>query len=80
MLGFSSAQLEITMDFVPDYIQKIMHNLLSNAIKYTPKSGTVYVSVRCEAEQLVLQVVDNGVGIAPEDLPQIFQPFYQGKN
>lgn len=80
MLGFSSAQLEITMDFVPDYIQKIMHNLLSNAIKYTPKSGTVYVSVRCEAEQLVLQVVDNGVGIAPEDLPHIFQPFYQGKN
>ena len=80
MLGFSSTQLEITMDFVPDYIQKIIHNLLSNAIKYTPKSGTIYVSVRSEADQLVLQVADNGAGIAPEDQPYIFQPFYQGKN
>ena len=80
MLGFSSAQLEIMMDFVPDYIQKIMHNLLSNAIKYTPESGTIYVSVRSEADRLVLQVADNGVGIAPEDQPHIFQPFYQGKN
>ena len=53
----------------------ILEQLISNALKYTP-SGTITVSVR----DGVLSVSDTGIGIAPEDLPRIFEKGYTGAN
>jgi len=62
-------------------VQQILNTLLSNAIKFTPEGGRIRVSAgRNDADQLVLQVADTGVGIAAEELDAIFQKFRQGGN
>jgi len=63
-------------------LQKILLNLISNAIKYTPEGGTVHASVeRLEPAENGFNrriiVEDNGIGISPEFLPQVFEPFAQ---
>lgn len=79
-LQFATDQGSIEMDFVPDYVQKLVRNLLSNAIKYTPAGGKVTVSVSADEDFLRLSVSDTGKGIDPEELPHIFEPFYQASN
>lgn len=64
--------------------EKILNNLLSNALKYTPRGGRVVLNVAQEiigAEQVLLQleVIDSGKGIHPNDLPYVFDRFYQSK-
>ena len=66
--------------FVADYIQKILSNLLSNALKFTPKGGKVNVGLKKTDNRVQLTVSDTGGGISAEDLPHIFEPFYQGDN
>ena len=58
------------------WLSFVLEQLLSNAVKYT-KEGTVTVSVK---EPLTLSVSDTGIGIAPEDLPRIFEKGYTGMN
>ena len=58
------------------WLSFVLGQLLSNAVKYT-KEGTVSVSV---TEPLILSVSDTGIGIAPEDLPRIFEKGYTGNN
>ncbi len=61
-------------------VQQILNNLLSNAIKFTPEGGRILVSAqRSERGELVLRVVDTGVGIAEEDQQVIFEKFRQGR-
>lgn len=60
-------------------IRLILDNLLSNAIKFTPRGGTISVQARGEKEQLLIDVIDSGPGIAPEERNRIFEAFYQGK-
>ena len=55
-------------------------NLLGNAAKYTPEGGHVTFRARCEEEQLILEVVDTGIGIPPDELPRVFEKFYRGKD
>jgi two-component system sensor histidine kinase/response regulator len=54
-------------------------NLVGNAVKYSHVGGKVMVSAGTEADGVVITVADNGVGIAPEDLPFVFDGFYRGK-
>ena len=61
-------------------LEKILNNLLSNAIKYTGAEGTVELTSFVEKERLVLKVRDTGKGISKEDLPYVFDRFYQGEN
>ena len=54
-------------------------NIVDNAIKYTPPGGKVSVEIKGEEEGFArLRIRDNGVGIAPEDLPQVFARFFRG--
>jgi len=71
---------KIGMDFDPSQLQKILNNLISNAIRHTPPGGAIRVKTNRTAggDHLQLSVADNGEGIAPEDLPHIFDRFYQG--
>src|ERR1700683_1656005 len=60
-------------------VRLILDNLLSNAIKFTPRVGTISINARAEREQLVLDVMDSGPGIPPDERNRIFEAFYQGK-
>jgi two-component system sensor histidine kinase GlrK len=60
-------------------VRLILENLLSNAIKYTPRSGTIHIRARADAEELVLEVADSGPGIPREERGQVFEAFYTGK-
>jgi signal transduction histidine kinase/ActR/RegA family two-component response regulator len=58
-------------------LQQVVWNLLSNAIKFSHDGGRVEINLRREPEQIVIQVRDNGQGIAPEFLPHVFDRFRQ---
>ena len=77
-LEFVPAEVNLDMDFVPSYLKKILRNLLSNAIKFTPRGGQIYLTVAKERDCAIITVADTGEGIAEEDLPHIFDSFYQG--
>ena len=52
-------------------------NLLQNAVKFTPPGGDITVRTRGDAASLKVEIADNGIGIEPEALPRIFEPFGQ---
>jgi len=58
-------------------LSQILLNLLSNAVKFTPEGKNVRLEVRREIDHMVVEVTDEGVGIAPVDLERIFEPFTQ---
>jgi CheY-like chemotaxis protein len=58
-------------------LQQLASNLLSNAVKFTPERGLVHVSLLKNGERVQLVVKDNGLGIAPEFLPHVFDRFTQ---
>jgi signal transduction histidine kinase len=62
----------------PTRLEQILVNLLTNAAKYTPSGGRIQLIAGVEGEDVVFRVRDNGVGIAPELLPQMFELFAQG--
>ena len=61
----------------PARIQQVLANLLTNAIKYTSPGGEITVRARQDANEAVLEISDEGLGIAPELLDSIFEPFVQ---
>jgi len=79
-LTYEPQQQELEADFVTDYVQKIVRNLLSNALKYTPEGGQVKMTSLSEGGRMRLIISDTGQGIDVDDLPHIFDPFYQGRN
>jgi two-component system, OmpR family, sensor histidine kinase MtrB len=59
----------------PLRIEQVVSNLLSNAIKYSPSGRNVEVRVRREDRSAVIEVIDRGIGISPEDQRRLFEPF-----
>lgn len=68
----------VAMDTVR--IQQVITNLHNNACKHTPDGGTITLRTYREDQQVVVEVEDNGRGIAPADLPHIFDAYYQGQD
>jgi signal transduction histidine kinase/DNA-binding response OmpR family regulator len=63
-----------------DKMEKILNNLLSNAFKFTPSGGVITLAANIDnANRLILNVKDTGIGISKEDQSRIFEPFFQGK-
>ncbi|MET3844938.1 ATP-binding protein [Bradyrhizobium sp. OAE829] len=61
----------------PRAFKQIVLNLVANAVKFTERGGNVTVSAAVEGSRLMLRVTDTGVGIAPDDLKRIGDPFFQ---
>jgi len=61
-------------------LERILVNLLSNALRYTPAGGCVLIAARRRGEQVLIEVRDSGIGIAPEHQAAIFAEFYQVGN
>lgn len=79
-LQFFSKEKEVETDFVPDYLNKILNNLIGNAIKYSEGGTHIYVMTEiCEKDKkkFIIKVIDNGIGISKDDLPHLFDLFYQ---
>ena len=83
-----AAAKQIDLRFTPDdaalmvvgdggRLQQLVSNLLSNAVKFTPERGAIAVLLLKNAERVQLQVKDNGIGIAPEFRPHVFDRFTQ---
>ncbi|HET7565927.1 MAG TPA: CHASE3 domain-containing protein [Gemmatimonadaceae bacterium] len=64
------------MESDPTKVRQILLNLLSNAVKFT-SDGEVTLTVRTDARRMAFEVRDTGIGIAPENLDRIFDPFWQ---
>lgn len=61
-------------------LRQIMSNLISNAAKYSREGGTIEVSIKEGEGYVAVKVKDNGIGIPPEDIPRLFEPFKRATN
>ncbi|RMF43757.1 MAG: sensor histidine kinase [Planctomycetota bacterium] len=70
---------QVTVRGNAQHLKQVLYNLLDNAFKYTPSGGVVSIELKLENSGWVqLNVMDTGVGIAPEELPFVFDRFYRG--
>jgi signal transduction histidine kinase len=79
----------IVVDFPPyfpiiladeDRIYQVLSNLLSNAIKYSPEGGEIRITGQVRSDQVIICISDQGPGIAPEDVPHVFDRFYRSSS
>jgi signal transduction histidine kinase len=63
-----------------DRLNEVLGNLLSNAFKFTDRGGTVELALEGSEHEVCITVRDSGVGISPEQLPHIFEKFFQASN
>ncbi|MBL1108902.1 HAMP domain-containing protein [Streptomyces sp. 5-8] len=67
------------LDADPVRMRQALGNLVSNALRHTPADGTVTLAARRDGDDVVLAVTDTGSGIAPEDLPHVFERFWRAE-
>ncbi len=63
----------------PDRLERVLANLFSNALKYSTPGTEVTVTFRREADEVIIAVTDRGPGIAPEDMPHLFQRYFRAR-
>ncbi|MCO6476516.1 MAG: helix-turn-helix domain-containing protein, partial [Phaeodactylibacter sp.] len=76
-LYFQAEPPDLIMDYDPEKVLQIISNLLSNAIKFSPEGGEVSVVVEKQGKLARIRVKDTGIGISEDQLPFIFDRFYQ---
>jgi two-component system sensor histidine kinase BaeS len=61
----------------PDRIRQVVGNLVGNALRYTPPGGSITIGSRVSGDAVIVEVSDTGCGIAPDDLPHVFDRFWR---
>src|SRR3954471_7807201 len=69
----------VMLEADPQKLRSIVDNLISNAVKFTPPGGTIAVRARSAAGEAVIEVVDSGPGVPPEERESIFNLFFRGR-
>lgn len=75
--NFLKSNEEIPLWFDAKQMQKVINNLLSNAFKHTKEGGNISISVKKRSQEVLIEVMDSGTGIAPQEVKKIFNRFYQ---
>src|SRR4051812_18665475 len=76
-LGVHLPQQPVTLDVDPLRLSQVLSNLLTNAAKYTDPDGQLRIDAELLGGEVVIRVIDNGIGIAPEAMPDLFTMFSQ---
>ncbi|WNF36796.1 HAMP domain-containing sensor histidine kinase [Bacillaceae bacterium IKA-2] len=80
---------QITLDFELEQVNlsvdralflRALDNLISNAIRYSPQGESVKINIKSDKNQNKISISDQGIGISPEDLPHVFEPFYRSND
>ncbi|MET7279865.1 ATP-binding protein [Kribbella sp. NPDC005582] len=75
----SATNGDIELDADPVRLRQAVGNLVANALRFTPAGGAVRIDARHEGTDVLIEVVDTGAGIAPEDLPKVFDRFWRAE-
>lgn len=75
-----SGDADAQLNGQPELLARAIENVVRNAIKHSPPGGKIEVDTVLDTRFIRIRVMDNGPGIAPEDLGKIFQPFYRGSS
>jgi signal transduction histidine kinase len=78
LVGFVAPEVDPVWG-APDKLSRVLDNLLANALRYTPQGGVINLHANLDDDHIQVVVEDNGTGIAPHDLPHIFDRFYRGE-
>ena len=63
----------------PQRLERILVNLLTNALKYSPSQGEITLELASDPDGVAIVVTDRGIGIAPEDVPHVFERFFRAR-
>jgi PAS domain S-box-containing protein len=77
-LSLPSEDVAVSVD--PDRMRQVVDNLLSNALKYSAEGTPIEVLVEIEERQLSTTIIDHGIGIPKDELPQLFERFHRARN
>ncbi len=64
----------------PNRVIQVLSNIVSNACKYTPVGGQIHIRVVQQADQARIEVIDNGIGIGPDDQARLFSQFFRSED
>ncbi len=73
-------QVDVMIEADSKLLRQLVVNLISNAIKYAPTDTTIRICLAEQPRYIELLVEDQGIGIPPEDLPNLFEPFHRADN
>jgi two-component system, OmpR family, sensor histidine kinase CiaH len=74
---YAAIQPEVYMQAEDTLMQLLLNNLLDNAVKYSPKESAVKLVLKKENNHVIIQVTDEGIGIAAEERKKVFEKFYR---
>ncbi len=70
---------KVTVEADPEKLRSVVDNLMGNAVKFTPTGGSIAVTARANGVEAVIDVIDSGPGVPPEEREAIFDSFFRGR-